>query len=132
MTLWKEFLAPTLCIPMCGRRWDRNRRRKKRSDVFRPFQVNGTLMSHAKSDAIFMHCLPAHRGDEVTDEVMDSSASVVFQEAENRLHVQKAVMVELMRFSDDAPERDRPAIGGGSLIRAGSEARCLNTRQSRD
>jgi len=70
---------------------------QKRSDVFRPFQVNGTLMSHAKSDAIFMHCLPAHRGDEVTDEVIDSPASVVFQQAENRLHVQKAIMVELMR-----------------------------------
>jgi len=70
---------------------------QKRSAVFRPFQVNAALMSHAKSDAIFMHCLPAHRGDEVTDEVIDSPASVVFQEAENRLHVQKAIMVELMR-----------------------------------
>ena len=52
-------------------------------------------MAHAKPDAIFMHCLPAHRGSEVTDEVVDSPQSVVFDEAENRLHVQKAVMVLL-------------------------------------
>lgn len=69
----------------------------KRSAIFRPFQVNSSLMKHAKKDAVFMHCLPAHRGAEVTDDVIDSPASVVFQEAENRLHVQKAIMVELMR-----------------------------------
>jgi ornithine carbamoyltransferase len=69
----------------------------KRKEIFRPFQVNSSLMKYAKKDAIFMHCLPAHRGDEVTDDVIDSPASVVFQEAENRLHVQKAIMMELMR-----------------------------------
>jgi ornithine carbamoyltransferase len=53
------------------------------------------LFSRAKSDAIFMHCLPAHRGEEVTDEVMDSPRSVVFQEAENRMHGQKAIMIRL-------------------------------------
>jgi ornithine carbamoyltransferase len=68
-----------------------------RKAVFRPFQVNASLFARAKSDAIFMHCLPAHRGDEVTDEVIDSPRSVVFQEAENRLHAQKAVMLELMK-----------------------------------
>ena len=68
-----------------------------RKTIFHPFQVNKQLMAKAKSDAIFMHCLPAHRGDEVTDEVIDSSASVVFQEAENRLHAQKAVMAQLMK-----------------------------------
>jgi len=65
--------------------------------VFHPYQVNTDLMAGAKSDAIFMHCLPAHRGDEVTDEVIDSASSVVFQEAENRLHAQKALMYQLMK-----------------------------------
>jgi len=68
-----------------------------RKKIFRPFQVNSQLMALAKPDAIFMHCLPAHRGDEVTDEVIDSRQSVVFDEAENRLHAQKAIMHELMK-----------------------------------
>ncbi len=59
--------------------------------------MNAALFARAKPDAIFMHCLPAHRGDEVTDEVIDSPRSVVFQEAENRLHAQKAIMLELMK-----------------------------------
>ena len=54
------------------------------------------MMRLAKPEALFMHCLPAHRGDEVTAGVMDSARSVVFQEAENRLHAQKAIMLELM------------------------------------
>lgn len=68
-----------------------------RQAIFHPFQVNKQLMAKAKSGAIFMHCLPAHRGDEVADEVIDSAASVVFQEAENRLHVQKAIMYQLIK-----------------------------------
>jgi len=64
----------------------------ERERAFADFQVNAELMKHAKSDAIFEHCLPAHRGSEVTDEIIDSPQSVVFDEAENRLHVQKAVM----------------------------------------
>jgi ornithine carbamoyltransferase len=66
-----------------------------RDDVFRPYQVNGALMAKAPAGALFMHCLPAHRGDEVTDEVMDSPASVVFDQSENRLHVQKALLALL-------------------------------------
>jgi ornithine carbamoyltransferase len=62
---------------------------------FAPYQVNAALMSHAAADAVFLHCLPAHRGDEVTDEVIDSSASVVFDQAENRLHAQKALLAML-------------------------------------
>jgi ornithine carbamoyltransferase len=62
-------------------------------NTFAPYQVNRQLLAHAARDAIFMHCLPAHRGEEVTDEVMDGPQSVVFDEAENRLHVQKAIMV---------------------------------------
>jgi ornithine carbamoyltransferase len=68
----------------------------ERKAIFEPYQVNANLMSMAASDAFFMHCLPAHRGDEVTDEVMDSPASIVFDEAENRLHVQKSILLLLM------------------------------------
>lgn len=67
-----------------------------REAAFAPYQVNAKLMSLAKKDAIFMHCLPAHRNSEVTDEVMDSPQSIVFDQAENRLHAQKAVMARLM------------------------------------
>jgi len=67
-----------------------------RRAIFRPYQVNAELMANAADDAIFMHCLPAHRGDEVTDEVMDSSSSVVFDQAENRLHAQKALLLMLI------------------------------------
>jgi ornithine carbamoyltransferase len=64
--------------------------------VFRPFQVNAALMARAEPGAIFMHCLPAHRGEEVTDEVIDSPASAVFPQAHNRLHAQKAVLLLLL------------------------------------
>ena len=67
-----------------------------RLNIFRPYQVNEELFSKARADAVFMHCLPAHRGEEVTDAVIESPRSVVFQQAENRLHAQKAIMVTLM------------------------------------
>ena len=67
-----------------------------RAKVFEPFQVNSGLMKAAGGQAYFMHCLPAHRDDEVTDKVIDSDRSIVFDEAENRMHVQKAIMVTLM------------------------------------
>ena len=70
--------------------------KEKRARIFAPYQVNAALMAHAKPDAFFMHCLPAHRGDEVTDEVIDSPNSVVYDEAENRLHVQKVICLLLM------------------------------------
>lgn len=67
-----------------------------RKKIFSPYQVNSELMAKANPDAVFLHCLPAHRGEEVTDEVIDSKQSIVFREAENRLHVQKALMHELL------------------------------------
>jgi ornithine carbamoyltransferase len=69
---------------------------EKRREVFRSYQVNDTVTRRAKPDYIFMHCLPAHRGEEVTDSVIDSANSVVFQQAENRLHAQKAILLALM------------------------------------
>ncbi|MEO2151097.1 MAG: ornithine carbamoyltransferase [Thermococcus sp.] len=69
---------------------------EERRKIFQPFQVNKELVKHAKPDYIFMHCLPAHRGEEVTDDVIDSPNSVVFDQAENRLHAQKAVMALVM------------------------------------
>jgi ornithine carbamoyltransferase len=68
----------------------------ERMRVFPPFQVNGALLAHAQPDAIVMHCLPAHRGLEITDEVMDGPQSVVFDQAENRLHAQKAILALLL------------------------------------
>ena len=66
--------------------------RERRHNLLRPYQVNAVLMRHANPDALFMHCLPAHREEEATSEVMDGPNSVIFDEAENRLHAQKAIM----------------------------------------
>jgi len=67
-----------------------------REKVFRPYQVNSTLLDHAKKDAVVMHCLPAHRGLEITDDVMDGPQSIVLDQAENRLHAQKAILSRLL------------------------------------
>ena len=71
--------------------------REERMKIFRPYQINEELFRYAKSDAKFLHCLPAHRGEEVSAGVLDSSRSIVFDEAENRLHIQKAVMSKLFQ-----------------------------------
>lgn len=70
---------------------------KKRKKIFKGFQVNKNLVKLANEHALIMHCLPAHRGEEITDEAIDSPDSVVFDEAENRMHVQKAVLIKLLR-----------------------------------
>jgi ornithine carbamoyltransferase len=78
---------------------------RKRAQIFPPYQVNTELMEEAAPHAVFMHCLPAHRGMEVTDAVIDSQQSVVFEQAENRLHVQKAILYLLMGGGDRLPAR---------------------------
>jgi len=70
--------------------------REERERLFRAYQVNGKLLSAAKPDAVVMHCLPAHRGLEITDDVMDGPRSIVFDQAENRLHVQKAILARYL------------------------------------
>jgi ornithine carbamoyltransferase len=75
-----------------GQEKESDERKKK----FAEYQVNPGLVKNAKDDYLFMHCLPAHRGDEVVNEVADSANSVIFDEAENRLHVQKAIMALVM------------------------------------
>jgi ornithine carbamoyltransferase len=84
----------------------------KREALFRPFQVNSGLMSLAAPHAAFMHCLPAHRGHEVTDEVLDSEQSVVYDEAENRLHVQNAILV-LLAGTSKGGTKSAPSIRAG-------------------
>lgn len=71
----------------------------KRRVVFAPYQLNSGLLQHAKKDAMIMHCLPAHRGEEITENILEGAHSVVFQQAENRLHVQKAVLSWLLAGS---------------------------------
>ena len=68
----------------------------KRAPIFKPYQVNEALMAKASANAVFMHCLPAHRNAEVTDAVLDGPQSVVFDQAENRMHAQKALMLLLL------------------------------------
>jgi ornithine carbamoyltransferase len=68
----------------------------QRAQVFPPYQVNAALVAKAKPDVIVMHCLPAHRGQEITDDVADGPHSVLWDQAENRMHAQKAILVELI------------------------------------
>ena len=80
-----------------------------RAEIFAPYQVNAELMAEAAPHAAFMHCLPAHRGEEVTDEVMDSDNSVIFEQAENRLHVQKSILYLLLGGAVRLPVRSAHA-----------------------
>jgi ornithine carbamoyltransferase len=85
------------------------RQEGERSRIFPPYQVNADLMAKAAPHAVFMHCLPAHRGLEVTDAVIDSPQSVVFEQAENRLHAQKAILYLLLGGGDRLPARSAHA-----------------------
>jgi ornithine carbamoyltransferase len=82
---------------------------RERAEIFPPYQVNSELMAEAAPHAVFMHCLPAHRGLEVTNEVMDSEQSLIFEQAENRLHAQKAILYLLMGGGDRLPARSAHA-----------------------
>ena len=96
---------------------------EKRRQVFPPYQVNASLLAEAAPDAIVMHCLPAHRGEEITDQVMDGPQSVVFRQAENRLHAQKAILYYLLVEGGAGARppkksgRRRPAAGSDSASR---------------
>ena len=83
----------------------------KRAPVFKPYQVNDVLMAKAEADAVFMHCLPAHRNAEVTDTVLDGPQSIVFDQAENRLHAQKAIVLMLLGGAKRLPQ-SRNRLGG--------------------
>ena len=80
--------------------------------VFAGYQVSEELMTLAKPDALFMHCLPAHRGEEVTDRVLDGPQSIVLEQAENRLHLQKALMVELVTAAGARAAATRAKVRG--------------------
>ncbi len=71
--------------------------REKRKKIFNPYQLNSVLLKKAKPDALVMHCLPAHRGEEITNEVIDGKNSIVFEQAENRLYLQKAILLDLLK-----------------------------------
>jgi ornithine carbamoyltransferase len=81
----------------------------QRAEIFQSYQVNRALMAKAAPHAVFMHCLPAHRGEEVTDDVMDSEQSVIFEQAENRVHVQKAILYLLLGGAVRLPVRSAHA-----------------------
>ena len=102
--------------------------REKRLPIFQGYQINAALLRRAKPDALVLHCLPAHRGEEITDDVIEGARSVVFDEAENRLHLQKAVLYELMGPGKKAASRKTggkksarraPSRSGKGPVRAG-------------
>ena len=99
---------------------------EKRRLVFPPYQVNAALLAEAAPDAIVMHCLPAHRGEEITDEVMDGPHSVVFQQAENRMHAQKAILYHLL-----AGQGARPAARPARRANTARKAARKTTRPAR-
>ncbi len=88
---------PTSFTRTSGPAWARKREREHRLKEFAPYQVNAALLKKAPKHVKVMHCLPAHRGEEITDDVMEGPASVVFQQAGNRMHAQKAILEWLLK-----------------------------------
>ena len=88
--------TPMRSTPMSASAWASSTKSTKRAPIFRPFQVNEALMQKASPHAVFMHCLPARRNAEVTDAVLDGPQSIVFDQAENRMHAQKALLLLLL------------------------------------
>jgi ornithine carbamoyltransferase len=88
--------------------------------MFSGYQLNDELLSLAKDDAVFMHCLPAHRGEEVTDSVIDGAQSIVVEQAENRLHLQKALMLELVRANEARRVAGRAKVASVGAVAAGA------------
>jgi ornithine carbamoyltransferase len=105
---------------------------EKRRQVFPPYQVNARLVAEAAPGALVMHCLPAHRGEELTDEVMDGPQSVVFPQAENRLHAQKAILAFLLAENGQMPQRPARASAArnGKAARRKSPARASGRTKS--
>ena len=82
---------------------------EERAKIFAPYQVNAKLLARASREAIFMHCLPAHRGLEVTEDIIDSPRSIIYDQAENRMHVQKAILLSLLGGSARRASRSHHA-----------------------
>lgn len=95
-SLWRLQAVPTSSLPTFGRQWGRRVKPKNAKIFGGKYQVNKELLAVANSGCMVQHCLPAHRGEEITADVFESHADEIFDEAENRLHAQKAVMVTLM------------------------------------
>ena len=103
--------------------------REKRLPIFRPYQINDELLRRAKRKVLVLHCLPAHRGEEITEDVIEGPNSAVFQQAENRLHVQKSVLYELLVAGAGAGTRASRRNGSEPRKRAASGARTASARK---
>jgi ornithine carbamoyltransferase len=108
-------MANRVLVPLRVQQEDDQAEMDRRLRINLPYQVNGELMAKAKPGARYMHCLPAMRGNEVTDEVIDSPASIVFDQAENRMHFQKALLLALIGIDELPVHLDMQVIGRALL-----------------
>ncbi|MBI4363938.1 MAG: ornithine carbamoyltransferase [Candidatus Latescibacteria bacterium] len=105
--------------------------REKRLPIFRGYQVNASMLASAKKDALVMHCLPAHRGEEITEEVMEGPHSVVFPQAENRMHLQKAILFDLLAHQGSGTRARPPRGSKGASKRKGAPRGRITSRRGR-